>query len=141
MTAPKLTPLAAVNGGAVAGAAGTLAMDLIWYRRHRRTGGESGFDQWEFSTSFESYEEAPAPAKVGNDSSKVFFRPSSPQRLSGLLNNTVRGTAHGFVAGSIRAPELVSGPATGATAWAAAYTVLGSADLYKPIWEYDAKVL
>lgn len=65
MTAPKLTPLAAVNGGAVAGAAGTLAMDLIWYRRHRRTGGESGFYQWEFSTSFESYEEAPAPAKVG----------------------------------------------------------------------------
>lgn len=55
------------------------------------------------------------------------------------------GTAHGIVAGSIPAPVLLLGPATGATAWATAwataYTVLAPADLYKPIWEYEAKTL
>lgn len=148
MTAHRLTPLAAVIGGAVAGAAGTLAMDLVWYRRHRRTGGEAGFYQWEFSTNFESYEEAPAPAKVGKRLIEGVLQTELPAETVGLLNNTVHwltgmmwGTAHGIVAGSIRVPELVSGPATGATAWAAAYTVLGAADLYKPIWEYDARVL
>ncbi len=51
------------------------------------------------------------------------------------------GTAHCIVAGSIPAPVLLLGPATGATAWATAYTVLAPADLYKPIWEYDARTL
>ncbi len=40
-----------------------------------------------------------------------------------------------------RHPSSCSEPATGATAWATAYTVLAPADLYKPIWEYDAKTL
>lgn len=40
-----------------------------------------------------------------------------------------------------RHPSSCSDRRPGATAWATAYTVLAPADLYKPIWEYDAKTL
>ena len=148
MTQRKTTPLAAILTGAVAGTVGTLAMDLVWYRRHRHAGGEPGFYQWEFSTSLESYEEAAAPAKVGKRLVEGLFKVKLPPKTAGLVNNTVHwltgmmwGTAHGIVAGSIPASVFRLGPATGATAWAAAYTVLASADLYKPIWEYDTETL
>jgi len=148
MTSIKLTPLAAVVGGAVGGTVGTMAMDLVWYRRYRRAGGEAGFSQWEFSTSVESYEEAAAPAKVGKRLIEGLFQTELPPETAGLVNNTVHwltgmmwGTSHGIVAGSIPAPVLLLGPATGATAWAAAYSVLAPADLYQPIWEYDAETL
>ena len=36
------TPLGAVARGLVAGAVGTLAMDLLWFYRYRRGGGEGG---------------------------------------------------------------------------------------------------
>ena len=42
-----------------------MAMDLLWYRRYRADGGDQPFAAWEFSTSAESFEDAPAPAKVG----------------------------------------------------------------------------
>lgn len=148
MASTKLTPLVAVLGGAVAGAVGTLAMDLVWYRRHRRAGGEAGFYQWEFSSDVESYEEAAAPAKVGKRLVEGLFKVELPPETAGLVNNTFHwltgmmwGTVHGIVAGSIPAPVLLLGPATGATAWAAAYSVLAPADLYKPIWEYDTETL
>lgn len=148
MTNPKTTPLAAVIGGAVAGAAGTLAMDLVWYRRHRRAGGETGFYQWEFSTSVEGFEEAAAPAKVGKRLVEGLFRVELHPKAAGVVNNTVHwltgmmwGTAHGIVAGSIPTSVLLVGPTTGATAWATAYTVLAPAGLYKPIWEYDTETL
>jgi hypothetical protein len=34
--------------GAIAGAVGTAAMDLVWYRRYRRGGGKDSFLRWEF---------------------------------------------------------------------------------------------
>jgi hypothetical protein len=45
------------------------------------------------------------------------------------------------VEGSVRSPKVRHGLALGATVWAASYILLPLAKLYRPIWEYDAKVL
>lgn len=37
------TPIGAIARRAAAGLAGTPAVDALWYRRHRRDGGEDGF--------------------------------------------------------------------------------------------------
>src|SRR5579864_198736 len=57
--------LRSVACGLLAGAAGTLAMDLVWYIRYKRGGGESGFLKWEFASAPASWDDASAPAKVG----------------------------------------------------------------------------
>lgn len=55
-----------VARGVVAGVAGTLAMDLLWWSRHRRSGGEDSFTEWDISSgSTASFEEASAPGQVG----------------------------------------------------------------------------
>lgn len=60
-----MTPLGALVGGGVAGAVGTLAMDLVWYARYRREGGQSGFVDWESSAGLDGRNDAPAPAQFG----------------------------------------------------------------------------
>jgi hypothetical protein len=59
------TPLGAVGRGLVAGAVGTLAMDVGLYARYRRGGGKRDFPTWEFSADISSWDEAPAAAQVG----------------------------------------------------------------------------
>jgi hypothetical protein len=61
----KITPLGAILRGLVAGAVGTAAMDLVWYRRYRRGGGKEKFVDWELSTDLTSWDKAPAPALIG----------------------------------------------------------------------------
>jgi hypothetical protein len=39
-------PLRGLLRGAMAGAAGTVAMDLVWYARYRRGGGNDAFPAW-----------------------------------------------------------------------------------------------
>jgi hypothetical protein len=59
------TPAGAAARGLVAGAAGTLAMDVVWYARFRRRGGNQRFLEWEFSSGVDDWEGAPVPAQVG----------------------------------------------------------------------------
>jgi hypothetical protein len=58
------TPLGAVGRGLVAGAVGTLTMDVVLYARYRRGGGKRDFPTWEFSADNSSWDEAPAAAQV-----------------------------------------------------------------------------
>jgi uncharacterized membrane protein YagU involved in acid resistance len=51
------------------------------------------------------------------------------------------GGLFGLVAGSLRAPRIRHGLVLGASVWTASYVLLPLAKLYRPIWEYDAKVL
>jgi hypothetical protein len=44
--AAKVTPVGAVALGAVAGAVGTAAMDLVWFYRYRKGGGQQGLLAW-----------------------------------------------------------------------------------------------
>ena len=148
MSRPRLTPLGAVLRGALAGAAGTLALDLVWYSRYRRDGGEDGFTDWEFSGSTLTWDEAAAPAQVGRRVLQGFLQRDLPDSWAGPTNNVVPwayglmwGSLYGVVAGSTTAPRVAYGPLLGAVAWGQGYVLLPLAKLYKPIWEYDAVTL
>lgn len=142
------SPLAAVVGGAVAGAAGTLAMDLLWYRRYRRGGGTDRFVDWELSTGTDSYESAAAPAQVGRRIVEGLFDVQLKPDTAGLTNTVVHwatglgwGALHGVVAGSLAAHPVATGLSTGVAAWLTSYAVLPLAKLYRPMWTYDAATL
>ena len=58
-----------------------------------------------------------------------------------FLTGAAWGIVHGILTtqGGSRRPAL--GLATGAAAWAASYTMLAPAGLYKPMWDYPREVL
>lgn len=86
---PATTPLGAVVRGLLAGAIGTLAMDLVWFARYRRGGGQSPFLDWEFSAGLDSWENAPAPAQVGKRIYEGFMQRELPPSRAALTNNLV----------------------------------------------------
>jgi hypothetical protein len=143
----SLSPLGAVIGGAAAGAAGTLAMDSVWYFRYRKGGGKDPFPEWEFSSGIKDWDEAPAPAQLGRRIYEgVFQRPLPPERAA-LTNNIMHwatgigwGAAFGVVAGTVPVKPRY-GPVFGTIVWSSSYVILPMAKLYKPIWEYDLRTL
>lgn len=148
MARARVSPLGIITHGLLAGAVGTLAMDLVWFRRYRRGGGTDGFIDWEFSAGAKSYEDAAAPAQMGRRVVEGVFDTELPPESAALMNNALHwatgigwGALYGVVAGSTRSANPVFGAVLGPTAWATSYLVLGLAKLYKPIWEYDAKTL
>lgn len=143
-----ITPAGAIVKGALAGLVGTLAMDLLWYRRYRRDGGDDGFLDWEFSAGTTSYEQAGAPAQVGKRVVEGYLQRELPDESARTMNNAVHaltgvawGTMHGIVVASMARPRTLNRLATGATAWAASYATLAPAGLYKPMRDYSPKVL
>jgi hypothetical protein len=142
------TPLGAIARGLAAGAAGTLAMDLLWFARYRRGGGDGGFAAWELSAGLDGWERAPAPAQVGRRLVEGLFDLELPSRRAQLVNNVTHwaygmlgGAQYGVVEGSIERPRVRHGLPFGAGVWAAGYVVLPAAKLYEPIWKYDRKAL
>ena len=142
------TPLGLIGRGVAAGALGTLAMDLVWFRRYRNGGGTDGFVDWEFSAGTKSYEDAAAPAQVGKRAVEGVFAVELPPESAALVNNAVHwatgagwGAAYAVVAGSSRSANPAFGAVLGPAAWATSYLVLGLAKLYKPLWDYDARTL
>lgn len=139
--------------GALAGAAGTLAMDLVWFRRYRAGGGSQPFVEWEFTGTVDSWDDASAPGQLGKRLAKVVANVDLPASAAGLTSNVMHwstgmqwGVLLGLVLGGrSRSPgvglSIVSGVAVGATAFASSYVVLPLVGLYKPIWEYDAKTV
>src|SRR4051812_31361953 len=101
-----VTPIGAIVRGLVAGAAGTLAMDLFLYARYKRGGGTTGFPKWELSTEITSWEQAPAPAHVGKRLIEGLFQQELPKERAPLVNNVTHwgygmlsGAGYGVVAG------------------------------------------
>jgi hypothetical protein len=147
--ASRLTPLGAVFRGVAAGAVGTLAMDLVWYARYRRGGGEDRFVDWEFSASTKNWEDAGAPAQVAKRVLEGFLQRELPDDAAAMTNNASHwatglgwGALYGLVAGSAaRIPNPAYGVALGAAAFTTSYAVLGSAKVYRPIWDYDVTTL
>lgn len=148
-------PLPAVAGGAVAGAVGTLAMDLLWYRRYRRGGGGDGFAAWELSAGTAGFDQVGAPGKLGRKLANAFLHRDPPRERAGLVNDAVHwatGSQWGAVLGAVGVlagrrrgrpvPGLGAvGPLLGAAAFATAYAVLPRLGLYQPISEYDRETL
>jgi hypothetical protein len=148
MARSRMSPLAAVARGALAGVVGTAAMDLLWFLRYKRGGGESGFMDWEFSVGLNEWSKAPAPARLGKQLYEGFFQRELPAERAALTNNVMHwgygvgwGALYGLLAGSARRPQIRSGLLFGSLVWAVDYVVLPLAKLYRPIWEYDLATL
>ena len=132
---------------AIAGATGTLGMDLLWYSRFRRGGGTDGFAGWELSTEVDSWDDAPAPAQVGRLLAERLLGRDVPVSRATLVNNVMHwaygtgwGAAYGLVATALPAPAW-RGPAFGAFVWSSDYVLLPVLGVYRPIWTYDRKTL
>jgi hypothetical protein len=145
---PKLSPLGAVTRGLAAGAAGTLAMDLVWFVRYKRGGGDQGFWAWETGANVKGWDDVSAPGQVGRRLAQGFLQRELPDEWARPLNNVVHwvygtgwGAQYGVVAGSIRRRPWWSAPVFASVVWLSGYVVLPIAKVYRPLWEYDAKTL
>jgi hypothetical protein len=133
--------------GAFAGVLGTLAMDLLWYRRFRADGGTQPFMAWETSEGTDGYENAAAPArtaKVVADMAGIDLPDSSAR----VLNNTVHwatgigwGKAFGVTSSLLGTSNPLLGPVMGVVAWGTSYAVLPRLGVYQPMSEYEVDVL
>jgi hypothetical protein len=148
MAASRLTPLGVLARGLVAGAVGIAAMDLVQFARYKRGGGEQRLLEWELSAGLKDWDQAPAPAQLGKRVFEGVFQRQLPPERAALVSNLTHwgygiawGGLFGLVEGSLRSRRLGHGLAFGATVWTASYIVLPLARLYRPIWEYEPKVL
>jgi hypothetical protein len=134
--------------GLVAGAAGTVALDLVWYVRYKRGGGEASFLTWEFASAPETWGQASAPANVG----KLLYETATHQELPtseiGPTTNIMHwgygvqwGVVLAVALGCSRYVKPWHAPLLGVLVWLAGYVSLPIAGFYKPIWSYDAKTL
>ena len=139
-----MTPLAAVAGGLLAGAVGTVCLDTVQCREvppQRRQGqpaqvGVRAGGQLGGSPRSRSGRQAP---------DRGLHPPELPDRWAWLTSTVAHwaygssaAALYGIVAGSLRRPHALYGLPLGAVVAATGY-VVGA--IYKPIWEYDAKTL
>ena len=135
--------------GAVGGAVGTLAMDLTWYARYRRGGGTQGFVGWETAAETTSYDDAPAPGQVGRKMiAAVLGRDPAPSSARAVTNvvhwatGVQWGMAYGLASPLLRHVALPArGVGLAGVAFGASYVVLPLLGVYRPIWEYDRRVI
>ncbi len=132
----------------MAGVAGTIAMDLVWYARYRKGGGEDRFADWELAAGTEDFEHAGTPAKVGRRLVDDLVHVALPDRAAALTNNVVHwatgvqwGMGYGVATALGLRPGLRSGALLGVVACSTSYVLLPMLELYQPIWKYDAKTL
>jgi hypothetical protein len=142
-----LTPLAAVAGGLLAGAVGTVCLDTVQYLKYRRSGGTESPLAWEFAP-VETWEQAPAPGQVAKRVIEGFTQRKLPDRWAFPVSTAMHwaygmsaAAAYGVLAGSLRRPHAAYGLPFGTTVWITGYVVLPEGGLYKPILQYDAKTL
>lgn len=142
-----MTPLAAVIGGFLAGAAGTICLDARRYLTYRREGGDESPVAWEFAP-IEGWDQAPEPGQVTRRLIEGFTRRPLPDRRAWLVSTVTHwaygslwGACYGILAGSLRRPRPQLGLPFGALVWLTGYIVLPEGGLYKPIWEYDPETL
>jgi hypothetical protein len=135
-------------GGALAGAAGTLAMDLLWFGRSRRDGATSSFTDWETAAGLTRWEDAPAPGKVGRlVVETVTGQPLEPTHARTATNVMHWATgvgwaaAAGLVAGAAGARSPLLGPPFGLAVWSASYLTLVPLGFYEWPWTYDGETV
>jgi hypothetical protein len=134
--------------GALAGAVGTAAMDLVLYGRYRRHGGKDGLWRWEFAGDVMSWQDASAPGKLGQQALHAVLGHEPPDEWARTTTNLVHwvtgigwGIQYGAVANITSRHPWARALALGPVAWVSGYIVLPLAKVYKPIWKYDARTL
>jgi hypothetical protein len=129
---------------AVAGVAGTLAMDALWYRRYRQGDGRDPFLAWEVTRQVDTWEHAPAPAQMARKLIETATGNAVPVERAAALNNVMHwayGVTWTVGYGLRRDRPLWAGPVFGALVWASDYVTLPLAGVYEPIWRYDLHTL
>ncbi|MEP6659238.1 MAG: hypothetical protein ABJD24_04900 [Acidimicrobiales bacterium] len=134
--------------GALSGAAGTAAMDLLLYARYRRSGGNEPVGKWEFAEGVTNWDQASAPGQLGRKVEQLIARRPPPDSWARSTTNIVHwatgagwGLQYALVAGRASRRRWLLAAALGPAAWLTSYVVLPLAKVYKPIWEYDAQTL
>jgi hypothetical protein len=145
MASKRSQPLRRLVGGALAGVAGTVAMDLVWYARARRDGSEAPFAEWEVVRDVQRWEDAPAPGQMGRRILATVTGEDPPPERAAAVSNVMHW-AYGKTWGALFAVAFPrrpfwAGPALGAFVWASDYVTLPLAGVYEPIWEYDVPTL
>ena len=137
-----------VGAGALAGAGGTAAMDLLLYARYRRGGGKDGLWRWEFAGNVMSWDEASAPGQLARKALRQLTGDDPPEEWARPATNIVHwatgvgwGLLYGARASTTSRRSLAGALALGPAVWLSGYVVLPLARVYKPIWEYDARTL
>jgi hypothetical protein len=140
--------LRGIGAGALAGAVGTAAMDLLLYARYRRDGGKGDFGRWELAADVMSWDDASAPGQLGRKALRVATGDEPPDELARPTTNVVHwatgvgwGVQYGALAVVTSRLPWARALALGPVAWLSGYVVLPLAKVYKPIWEYDARTL
>lgn len=138
--------LASVATGAVAGAVGTVAMDLLWWRRSLQAGATDSFEEFEVVDA-DRVDTAGAPAQVVDRAIRAVGGRLDDEDASTAANaaHWTTGAGWGALYGASVAARggrgLLDGPILGAVAWSTAYGVLGPLGIYRPIWDYEASTL
>jgi hypothetical protein len=134
--------------GALAGAAGTIAMDLLLYGRYRRGGGTESLWRREFAGGVTSWDQASAPGQVGEKLEQLAAGEQPPDSWARPTTNLVHwatgigwGVQYGVLAGITSRLPWLRALALGPSAWLTGYVILPLAKVYKPIWEYDTRTL
>jgi hypothetical protein len=134
--------------GALAGAAGTAAMDSVLYLRYRRDGGKDSFWDWEFASGVTTWDQASAPGQLGKKVERLVTGRQPPDAWARATTNLVHwatgigwGLQYGALANRTSNHPLVRALGLGPTAWLASYVILPLTGVYKPIWDYDAHTL
>ena len=134
--------------GALAGVAGTAAMDALWYLRYRRDGGGDGPWRWETAQAVTTWEQASAPGQLGRKVAQATLRRPPPDTWARSTTNLIHwatgagwGLQYAVLAGRTAVAPWLPAVALGPVAWLSSYVVLPLAKVYRPIWEYDARTL
>jgi hypothetical protein len=134
--------------GAVAGAGGTLAMDLVEFRRYQQGGGTSSFITWETAEGVDKWGNASAPGQFGKVVIERLTGHELPDSSARTTTNLVHwatgvgwGAQFGLLNGLSPGHRMALGLALGPTAWLSGYVILPLVKVYKPIWAYDRATL
>jgi hypothetical protein len=134
--------------GALAGAVGTAAMDLLLYTRHRRGGGKDSLWRWESAEDVLSWDDASAPGQLGQKVERLVTRREPPDRWARSTTNLMHwatgigwAAQYGLLASRPSRHPWLRGLALGPVVWLSGYMILPLVKVYKPIWKYDARTL
>lgn len=134
--------------GAVAGAVGTAAMDLLLYQRYRREGGKESLGRWELAAGVSSWDDASAPGQIGQKVERLATGRPPPDTWARTTTNVVHwatgigwAVPYGALAGRTSGHPWARALALGPAVWLSGYAVLPLIGVYEPIWEYDVRTL
>ncbi|UOE44997.1 hypothetical protein [Agromyces larvae] len=139
--------ITSIGAGIVAGALGTAAMDVLWYRRYRRQGGRERFPSWESAAGVTTWDTASAPGQVARKVAELVTGDTPPDAWARPATNAVHwatgigwGITHGVARSASSHPGALAA-ALGPAAWLTSYAILPVLKVYRPIWKYDARTL